>query len=177
MVAPTGIAHSGVGIGFENMEIIDCGYEEIRDTRELFSCAIEDDDWVLYHSTTSIAEDNIEAEGLSCSPHHDEDLIAIIKVFRAMNWAGDDSAGYPVLRGFSLQRGALSRLYFRESSTRSLVYAQADYAGGETARAIHHCLEDLRRYANDPDVSARHYDRQVAECKGIVQKDACPTRH
>jgi hypothetical protein len=34
-----------VGIGFENMEIIDCGYEEIRDTRELFSCAIEDDDW------------------------------------------------------------------------------------------------------------------------------------
>ncbi len=24
-------------------------------------------------------------------------------------------------------------------------------------------------------MSARHYDRQVAECKGIVQKDACPT--
>jgi hypothetical protein len=97
----------------ENMEIIELGYEELEGATELFSHAVEDDDWVLYHSTTSIAEDKIDAEGLACSLHHDEDLIALIKVFRAMNWGGNDNAGYPVLKGFSLQRGALPRVYFR----------------------------------------------------------------
>lgn len=157
------------------MEIVELAYEEIEVASELFSRAIEEDSWVLYHSTTSIAEDKIDADGLTCSTDSDEDLIAIIKVFRAMNWAGDDSAGYPVLKRFSLQRSALPHLYFRESSTRSLVYSQADFAGGETARAIHHCLEDLRRYANDPSVRTRHYDRQVAQCKELVQKNGCPT--
>jgi len=156
------------------MEIVELGHAEAESASELFSRAIEGDGWVLYHSTTSIVEDKIDAEGLTCSPDRDEDLIAIIKVFRAMNWAGDDSAGYPVLKGFSLQRSALPHLYFRESSTRSLIYAQPDFSGGETARAIHHCLEDLRRYANDPGVRALHYDQQVAHCKRLVQNDGCP---
>lgn len=157
------------------MEVVQLRHEEIESASELFSRAIEDDGWVLYHSTTSIVEDKIDAEGLSCSHDDDEDLIAIIKIFRAMNWAGDDSAGYAVIKGFSLQRGALPHLFFRESSTRSLIYAQADFAGGETARAMHHCFEDLRRYANDPAVRARHYDAQIAHCKQLVQKDGCPT--
>jgi len=70
------------------MEIIDCQYEELEDAGHLFSRALEDDGWVLYHATTSVAEDKIDFGGLACTPDRDEHLIALIKVFRAMNWAG-----------------------------------------------------------------------------------------
>ena len=80
-----------------------------------------------------------------------------------------------MLKEFSLQRGSLPNLYFRESSTRSLLYATADFAGGETARAMYHALKDLKQYAADPSLRARHYEQQIAQCKELVEQNGCPT--
>ena len=157
------------------MEVTEFSLDRDATIESLFSPAISSDSWVLYHATTSVAEEGIDTAGLIPSLDYDATLIKLIKIFRAMNWFGENSAGYPVLKGFSLQRGSLPNLYFRESSTRSLLYATSDFAGGETARAMYHALEDLKRYAADPSVRAHHYDRQVAHCKDLVEQNGCPT--
>ena len=156
------------------MEVTEFSLDRDATIESLFSPAISSDSWVLYHATTSVAEEGIDTAGLIPSLDYDATLIKLIKVFRAMNWFGENSAGYPVLKGFSLQRGSLPNLYFRESSIRSLLYAKSDFAGGETAHAMYHALEDLKQYAADPSVRARHYDQQVADCKEVVEQNGCP---
>lgn len=126
------------------MELTEFSLAQNATIESLFPQAITSDSWILYHATSSIAEERIDTEGLIPSADHDAMLIKLIKVFRAMNWAGENGAGYPVLKGFLLQRASLPNLYFRESSTRSLLYAKRDFAGGETARAMYHALEELK---------------------------------
>jgi len=87
-----------------HMEVNEFTFGQNAAVESLFSPAISSDSWVLYHATTSVAEERIDTEGLIPSLDHDVTLIKLIKVFRAMNWAGENGAGYPVLRGFSLQR-------------------------------------------------------------------------
>jgi hypothetical protein len=157
------------------METHDYSFEQLLNTKDLFSSAITNDGWVLYHATSSVSEADIDHNGMKCSLARDNDVVRAIKVFRAMNWCGESGQGYAVLRGASLQGAFVSRLYFRESSMRSLVYAQRDSAGGETVRALHHALTDLRAYLENPSVSRRHYELQVDHCKDLVRRDGCPS--
>ena len=92
-----------------------------------------------------------------------------------MNWCGESHAGYPVLRGFSLHRRSNAGVYCRESSTRSLIYAHPDFAGGETIRALHYAILDLQAYVDDPLLRQKHYDSQVASCRKLVEQNGCPT--
>jgi hypothetical protein len=40
---------------------------------------------------------------------------------------------------------------------------------------MYHALKDLKQYAADPSVRARHYELQVAQCKDLVEQNGCPT--
>ena len=146
-----------------HMEKYEYSVEQLNNTDKLFSSALEDDGWVLYHATTSIAEDDIESNGLkaNCSSRFDDQTLRVIRIFRAMNWDGVSDAGYSALRNFSLHRGAPNELYFREESTRSLIYSHGDFCGGETVRALHHALVDLQIYVDRPEIREQHYAYQV----------------
>jgi hypothetical protein len=159
------------------MENYDYSFDQLDKRDALFSSQLEDDGWVLYHATSSLAEDNIDRNGLrigSCTTSTVQSF-KILKVFRAMNWSGLDSEGYPVLRGFSSSRLASGQLYFREASTRSLIYAQRDFAGGENLRALYRALSDLHLYLERPDLREKHLQYQIAACRKLVQQSGCPT--
>jgi hypothetical protein len=137
------------------METYEYCFEQLEDRDGLFSSELEHDGWVLYHATTSIAEGDIDQNGLNVrSSGFADEALRVIRVFRGMNWTGTrrGTEGYPVLRGISLYRGGSNELYFREQSTRSLSYAQRDFAGGETLRALHYALADLQEYLEKREV-------------------------
>jgi len=104
----------------------------------------------------------------------------VVRIFKSMNWYGLSSGGYVVLGSFTLQgdfAGADAKpVYFREYSTRSLIYARRDFAGGESARAVRFAFRDLETYLNDERVREEHYQKQYQECCSLLRSGALPTR-
>lgn len=156
------------------MDTFEYSFEQVEARDALFPPEIEDDGWILYHATTSIAELDVDRNGLRRSHStFDCDVLKVVNIFRAMNWAGLSNAGYPVLRGFSFHRG--DALYFREFSTRSLVYAERDFVGGESARGLHYALADLKDYLERAEIRKAHYDAQAVHCRDLVERGGAPT--
>jgi hypothetical protein len=117
-----------------------------------------EDPWVAYHGTSASAEAAIEANGFQWSDasYSRSEVAELVALFERLHWRGDDPRGRPVLDSFT--RGDFRRsatvngkpVFFAESSCRAILYATADWAGGETVRALRHAFTDLARYVSDP---------------------------
>ncbi len=156
--------------------------KELRACETLFPLEIDRDPWVQYHATSSINEDQIDAEGLKWSPAicSAADVLDLVLVYRSMNWCGKHTGGYVALDSFSVsgdfQGNETKPIYFREFSLRSLMYAQREFAGGESARGIRYALRDLDRYLADEAVRDEHYQYQRREAIGLASSGALPPR-
>jgi hypothetical protein len=142
--------------------------DRIAATGRLFSDDIDTDAWVMFHGTSGFNSETIERDGFKFPP----DLIArdeiqrVINIYEEMNWAGENSGGLPVLKPFSLGydfSGEQRRLFFAETSSRALLYATRDFAGGEKLRALRVAFCDLDLYRQKPDVRERHQVRMQSE--------------
>lgn len=110
--------------------------------------------WIAYHGTSSHAEAFIDSNGFSWQEdtYSKADVYSVLEVFELLHWAGSRGDGFPVLASFTLNdfnRGSsnnIKPIYFGETSYRSLLYAQRDWSGGETARALRHCFNDLDKF-------------------------------
>ncbi|MGH9905391.1 MAG: hypothetical protein ACRD8U_07390 [Pyrinomonadaceae bacterium] len=111
---------------------------------------IENDKWMLFHGSSGQFLEAIAAEGLRTPEHlfSRAELTQLCSIFDRLNWAGHHGGGYAVLKPFSLDHDRAHSdqpsTYLAESSNRALLYASADWSGGEAARAVRHSVEDLR---------------------------------
>jgi hypothetical protein len=154
--------------------------DELNACETLFPPGIDGDPWVHYHATSSINEERINAEGLRWSPDacSAAEVQELVRVFRSMNWCGIHTGGYVALDAFSLcgdfQGNEAKPIYFREFSLRSLIYAQRDFAGGESSRAVRYAMRDLDKYLAEESVRHEHYDYQRREAVNLASSGAVP---
>ena len=154
---------------------------ELQECDTLFESDIDQDPWVQYHATSSLYEDRIDAEGLQWTSNvfSAADILDVIRVFRSMNWCGVHTGGYAVLGSFSLadfQGKDFKPIYFREYSVRSLPYAERDFAGGETSRALRYAIRDLERYLTEESVRDQHLHKQRRNAISLASQGAIPGR-
>ena len=155
---------------------------ELRECDTLFESDIDQDPWVHYHATSSLYEDRIDAEGLRWTSNvfSAANILDVIRVFRSMNWCGVHTDGYAVLHPFSLlgdfQGKDFKPIYFREDSLHSLLYAERDFAGGESARALRYAIRDLERYLAEESVRAQHLHKQRCNAISLASQGAVPGR-
>lgn len=156
--------------------------ESLDGLATLFPEAIDRDPWVLYHATSSVNEDAIDREGLHWRPSvcSRADVELVVAIFEAMNWGGKHGGGFGVLKSFSLQGDfageSTKPIYFREYSLRTLLYAERDFAGGESARAIRYAVEDLQTYLRDAEVREQHYEYQRRSFISEVREGYLPAK-
>ena len=132
------------------------------------------DPLVLYHGTSSSYESNIDTRGLlpGKSLFDVKDLVEIVKIFADMGWAGINTGSLGTLKPFSVDHDFAQvggkPLFLAESARRAASYASLDYAGGEIARSVRNCFDDLWAYLDDSSVSDDHMremQEAVAFCK------------
>ena len=132
--------------------------KRLNKTGLLFSDKTEEDPWVLYHGTSSIAEEKIEAKGLtSLSPSYSiEEVKEVLAIFDGLYWKGSgnySAAGYSVLKSYSkdfdYNSDGSKKIFFHP--TISFVHCSEDFAGGETSRALRYCFKDLGNYLANPE--------------------------
>lgn len=162
------------------MEEVEFEFNELDATRPLFSRRIEDDPWVLYHATSSLVEREIEAQGFGgiCPLVSVEDILQLTSLYRRINWCGIHGDGYPALATFTMGRAGFQgpRTWFRETSMRSLVYAERDFAGGEWAMTFRKAFADILTFLRSEEVQKEHLQRQTLECKELVERGGAPSR-
>lgn len=135
---------------------------------------IANNPWIAYHGTSSTVESIIDQSGLAWQPntYTREDVDHIVAIYDELDWLGLDGAGYQVLMPFSQGHDFDGRdkkaIYLANSAERALLFASQDFAGGETARAIRHALDDLSQYLHNPELRKIHREyRWRAMCKYI----------
>jgi hypothetical protein len=144
------------------MQIVAFDEARFRVSLELFPEGVARDSWTAYHGTHGAAEPAIDAEGFSWRPvsYSRQEVESVVELFKRLGWAGIHGGGLPVLLPFSLGHDfgdhAVKPTYFAECSARAALYATADYAGGETARALRYALDDLQQYLHSPEIRAKH---------------------
>jgi hypothetical protein len=164
------------------MKVFDFTAEQLEKCRTLFPSNIDQDPWVFYHATSSVAEAAIESEGLVWRPgvYSKSDLQTVARIYKGMDWCGENTDGYAVLAGFSLSvdfdKNMTKPVYLSEYSTRPLEYASRSFAGGETARAVRIALEDLYSYLGSTELRREHYERQRRRCIRLVRRGDLPCR-
>ena len=139
----------------------------VKECVQLFPDELCLDRFVVYHGTSGINEHQIDRQGLRWTPGvvTVEQVLRITRIFEQMGWHGGDSgAGYPVLKGFSTHdcRGSTKPIFLAQSSYRAMLYACAEFAGGETARAMRAAIADLRLYRDSPDCREQHREYRLA---------------
>lgn len=142
--------------------VIDLTADKLIGCEALFPPEIENDRWVLYHGTSSVAEQQIDAEGLIWKPatYSKADIDQLISIFESMGWVGTNAAGMAVLKPFT-QAGDFGSedkkpIYFYDDGLAAApFYATRDCAGGETARAVRYAMADLDLFLEDEGVRNR----------------------
>lgn len=140
-------------------------FDEVRfeKTGELFPEHIANDDWIVYHGTSSVCENEIERAGFLPNTHSvtKEEVQAVVSIYEKMNWCGVHMGGYAVLKPFSLEHDFVDPrgkpVYFAESSYGASLYAMRDFSGGECARALRYTLADLKKYIELSSVRDEHH--------------------
>jgi len=146
------------------MEVYEFDRELVRGKAQVFPDKICDDLWIVYHGTSSIAEDDIDRTGFKWMPSiaNRSEVENVVNIFDAMSWAGKSGGGYSVLKPFSLDHDfSLSDrkpIFFAESCYRAFLYATRDFAGGETARAMRLAITDLHEYLTSVDLRHSHME-------------------
>jgi len=131
--------------------------KHLHETGFVFPEKIEKDNMVIYHSTSSVAEAKIEAQGLILgSPSHTvEEVDKVLAIFKGLWWKGsrDGGGGYPVLqhysRNFDYNSDGSKKNFFHLQP--GFCHAKKDFSGGETSRALRYCFKDLRDYEAHPE--------------------------
>ncbi len=154
---------------------------ELQECDTLFESDIDQDPWVQYHATSSSYEERIDAQGLQWSGNivSAADILDVICVFRSMNWYGVHKGGYTVLGSFSLadfQGEDFKPICFSVHSLFSLLYAERDFAGGETARALRYAIRDLELYLTEESIRDKHLHKQRRSAISLVSQNAVPGR-
>ena len=127
-----------------------------------FPAEFDADPLIFYHGTSSSYESAIESEGLlpGKSLFDVKDLVAIVKLFSDMGWDGINTGSLGILKPFSVDHDFAQvggkPLFLAESARRAAAYASLDYAGGEIARSVRNCFDDLSGYLDDSSVRDDH---------------------
>jgi hypothetical protein len=84
-------------------------------------------DWIAFHGTSSVNENEIDNTGIHGAQISTEKEIAdLVSIYRSMNWHGRSSGGFGVLASFTWQRtiGVLVRpVYLSHYAERCLLYS------------------------------------------------------
>lgn len=118
--------------------------------------------WIAYHGTSSVFEQDIDETGLQWDANtaSKAEVKSVVDIFEKMSWAGNHQGGLSVLRAYSLNHDFANPdtkpIFLAESSVRALTFATHDFAGGETARALRFCFEDLHQYLLSPTLRQEH---------------------
>lgn len=145
----------------------------------LFGDSQDEDAWVIFHGTSAENGEAIERQGFTFASHPLKyaDITGIVEVFKAMRWSGNDSAGYPVLSGFSsndFTAGSESPIFFTERPTRALLYATREFAGGEKLRAVRRAIHSLKQYLFYEDVRTEHLSEMQTAFSYLTEVGAAP---
>ncbi|WP_210546581.1 hypothetical protein [Rhodoferax sp. PAMC 29310] len=145
----------------------------------LFSDKFEEDPWIVFHGTSCENGNAIERQGLSYDRNNftKEDLRSIVDVFNVMNWSGGDTGGFAVLASFSESDFADSEsspTFLTEISTRALLYATREFAGGEKLRSVRRALVDLSRYVTDDSIRGEHMSQMQVEFNYLRSMNSHP---
>lgn len=129
----------------------------------LFPEHIFNDVSVLYHGTSSINEQAIDLNGFISSKQifSKEDIFSLIKSYIRMGWFGKATGGFVVLHSFSKwdhSRLEGNPIFFHYDPVKCLTYADKDFSGGEKARSIRYCGDDLRSILSDDEIYANYKD-------------------
>lgn len=141
--------------------------KQYLNTGQVFTSKVEKDNWVFYHGTSSLMENNIDAQGLIWKKNGigKEEVEQVLNIFHEMSWAGKHTGGYCILKPFTgdydFGGGNEKSIYLAETSHRAMLYSTKDFAGGETQRAIRNCIEDLEKYLTDSSVRSEHENKQL----------------
>jgi hypothetical protein len=136
-------------------------------------------DWIAFHGTSSVNESEIDHTGIGESQiFTEEEITNLVSIYQSINWYGRSWGGFNVLAAFTWQRTIGLRIrpiYLSDYPERCLLYSTKDFAGGETARAIRHAIEDLADYLTNDELRKDHYNSQRYQCEDLVSKGANPT--
>jgi hypothetical protein len=136
-----------------------------------FDHALQVDPHVVYHGTSASSEASIEREGfIPGRPRFTrEELVALREVFTSLRWAGLTARSLAVLGPFCIDHdlapGQTRPVFFAETPWRASLYASLDFAGGEAARTVRSCFDELRAYRDDEAVRASHRARVEREIR------------
>lgn len=149
--------------------------EAIRASGALFDADIETDPWLLFHGTSGEVGSRIERQGLTPAGNGiSRDVIArIVAIYDELHWAGTDAGGFGILKPFSLDHdfyfSGRKPTYLAESSWRAALFATADFAGGESCRALRRALGDLELLLASPatrEQRLKHLQREYEHLEG-----------
>lgn len=143
------------------------------------------DEWVLYHGTSNLCENDIETTGFQS---RQDSLISlevvqrVLACFSRLNWYGNDQGGYVVLKSYTALHDYSYKsgkpIFLGLSCRWSLLYATRDFAGGEGCRGLRKALHDLHTYLADEDVRVgaltQCIDNIINEYGEVVYEDMVP---
>lgn len=147
------------------MELIEESAAVLANKRGWFPPEIENDPWVVYHATSSVAEDQIDREGFRCaSSGFNDAALLCLSVMETTDWWED--AATATLKAYSLPRiGGAAPFFCALYPQRTSLYTRRDFAGGETAYALRRIIPKLvDLVSNDPEFFARRLEKDRKEC-------------
>jgi hypothetical protein len=136
-------------------------------------------DWLAFHGTSSVNEDEIDKTGIRGSHLFTASEISnLVSIYRNINWCGQRTGGFGVLASFTWSRTiglSVRPVYLSDYPERCLLFSTKNFAGGETARAIRLAIEYLVDYSEDEKLREKHYRFQRHECEDLVAQGANPS--
>lgn len=154
--------------------------ENLTFTKKVFPYAnypfppeIANDPMVLYHASSSCYEKEIEREGLKYGKAHFtlEELQSVVNLFEKLGWMGKPGS-MSTLKPFSInhdnKRHGLKPIYLGRTSFEVVNYASHQSSGGEIAKAVRFCFQDLQEFFSNEELRSNHtkeIQKKVAEAQ------------
>jgi hypothetical protein len=138
--------------------------QEFKYANYPFPNSIANDPMILYHASTSCFEEKIEQEGLKVGRVHFEleELQSIANLFYRLGWMGKPGS-MTTLKPFSInhdnQRHNIKPIYLGRTSYEVVNYARYQNSGGEIAKAVRYCFQDLYEFLNNESLRNEHKSR------------------
>jgi hypothetical protein len=154
------------------MLTIEKNAQDLARSRHWFPAEIESDPWIVYHGTSSTAENFIDQHGFRCgSTDLNEAALLCLTIMETTDfWEGPFGA----LKAYSLPRirGAGTPPFFCALyPQRTGLYTTKRFAGGETAYALRGVIPELVRVCLDtPEFFAKRFEDDRAKCISKAKK-------
>lgn len=147
------------------MELIQEDAEALAEKLNWFSPGIENNPWVVYHATSSIAEELIDRDGFQCGSTELNDAVLLcLSIMETVDWWEDAAVG--TLKAYSLPRTRGAAPFFCALyPQRTCLYTGRSLAGGETAYALRRIIPKLVQVSFDnPDFFDRRFELDRKKC-------------